>query len=66
MIKFKQAALKEETKFNKNIKSPKILNDDIFKKPLPPKRFVKRFPDQEKLAYYYEENDIGIRIIIFI
>ncbi|KAL6265126.1 hypothetical protein P5V15_005217 [Pogonomyrmex californicus] len=52
--KTKESNLKEETMTIKCTK--KQSNDGVFKKPLPPNKNVKRYPEPEKLAYWYDSQ----------
>ncbi|XP_029671557.1 uncharacterized protein LOC115240505 [Formica exsecta] len=52
--KFKEPALKETTVINKSTKAQ--LNEGIFKKPLPSKKYIKQFPTPEKLAYWCDDQ----------
>jgi len=57
-VKFKECALKEDTSTNKCTK--KQLNDDVFKKPLLPKKNIRKFPKPEKLSHWYDNQcDFG-------
>lgn len=42
------------TVINKSTKAQ--LNEDIFKKPLPSKKYIKQFPTPEKLAYWCDDQ----------
>lgn len=53
---FKES-LNEGTTIIKDPKTPKTLNDGVFKKPLLPKRNVKKFREPEKLAYWYDGQE---------
>lgn len=55
-IKYKEQVLQAETVVDKSTKTQKILSNDVFKKPLPLKRFIKRFPETESLAHYHEDQ----------
>ncbi|XP_012542998.1 uncharacterized protein LOC105840579 isoform X1 [Monomorium pharaonis] len=52
--KFKESVLKEDSMLNKCTK--KQLNDGTFKKPLLPKKNIKKFPKPEKLAYWHDNQ----------
>lgn len=55
MAKCKESAV-EDVIVDKSIKMQKVLEDAVFKKPLPPKRFIRRYAEPEKLANYYEDQ----------
>ncbi|XP_029154850.1 uncharacterized protein LOC114927945 [Nylanderia fulva] len=46
--------LKEKTLINKNKKAQ--LNEDVFKKPFPPKKYSKKYPKPETLAYWCDDQ----------
>ncbi|XP_012059457.1 PREDICTED: uncharacterized protein LOC105622655 [Atta cephalotes] len=54
LSKIKECALKKDNTINKYTK--KQLNDSVFKKPLLPKKNIKRLPKPEKLAHWYDNQ----------
>ncbi|KYQ50404.1 hypothetical protein ALC60_10521 [Trachymyrmex zeteki] len=52
--KIKECAPKKDSTINKYTK--KQLNDGVFKKPLLPKKNTKKFPKQEKLVHWYDNQ----------
>ncbi|CAL1683976.1 unnamed protein product [Lasius platythorax] len=52
--KFNEPALKEKTLINQSTKAQ--LNEDVFKKPLPLKQNIKKFPKPEKLTRWSDDQ----------